>query len=68
MPLERWIQMLRLRLRSRFHGRQLDDDLSDELQYHVERLADANATSGMSPDEARRAACRIRPRARIRNP
>src|SRR2546427_3091499 len=35
MPLERWLHMLRLRLRSLFHARQLDDDVSDELQYHV---------------------------------
>jgi len=57
MPLERWIRMLRLRLRSLFHGRQLDDDLRDELQYHVERLTDANAASGMSPDEVAAPPC-----------
>ena len=37
MPLERWIQMPRLRLRSLVLGRQLDDDLSDELQYGAQR-------------------------------
>ena len=34
----------------------LDDDVSEEMRFHFERQIEANVESGMTPDEARRAA------------
>src|SRR4030088_2003815 len=56
MPLERWLQILRLRLRSLVRAPQLDRDLDDELRYHVEQQTDANVARGMSRAEAHRQA------------
>jgi putative ABC transport system permease protein len=56
MAVDRWLHVLRLRMRSLLRARDLDRDLDDELQYHVEQLTAANVARGMTPDEARRAA------------
>jgi predicted permease len=45
-----------MRVRSLFRSRALDDDLDEELQWHVEHLIEANLERGMSPEAARRAA------------
>ena len=58
MRLEHWLYTLPLRVRSLFRGRQVDRDLDDEMQYHVERLTQENLTHGMSPEQARYAALR----------
>jgi len=54
----RWIQRLRLGLRSLFQSRQVDQELDDELRYHLDRLIDENLADGMPPEEARYAAMR----------
>jgi putative ABC transport system permease protein len=54
----RWINALRLRLRSFFRAGQVDRELDEELRYHLDRLIDESLSSGMSPEEARRAALR----------
>ena len=56
MPLDRWLHVMRVRVRSLARGRHLDRDLDDELRYHVEQLTQANVSRGMTPDDARRSA------------
>jgi putative ABC transport system permease protein len=43
-------------LRSLFRSSRIDDELGEELQFHLERQVQANLEAGMSPAEARRAA------------
>lgn len=47
-----------LRFRSLMRRERADSELGDELRFHVEREIAANIASGMSPEEARRAALR----------
>ena len=47
---------LRARIQALFRRRQLDDDLDQELQSHLELLAEEHLRRGLSPEEARRAA------------
>lgn len=56
MRLERWIRILPLRVRSVLFPRRVDQELDDELAYHVDRLIEHHVASGMPPTEARRAA------------
>jgi hypothetical protein len=48
----------RLRLRSLFHRRSVECELEAELRFHLDRQIEENLSSGMAPDEARRAALR----------
>lgn len=48
-----------MRLRSALRRRQVDDELDEELRYHLEREIDENIAAGMSPEEARFAALRV---------
>ena len=52
----RWMDKLRLRVRSLFRRTDVDSELGDELQFHLLRQIDANISAGMPPAEARRAA------------
>ncbi|HEY6467353.1 MAG TPA: permease prefix domain 1-containing protein, partial [Candidatus Acidoferrales bacterium] len=54
--MQRWILAMRMRLRALFHRDAVDGELDEELRYHVERKTEENIASGMSPQEARRAA------------
>jgi len=54
----RWTRTLRLRLRSLFRSRQLEQELDEELRYHRDRVADDHVAAGMAADEARYAARR----------
>src|SRR5215468_3273905 len=54
----RWLDKLRLRIRSLFRSRRVDDELERELQEHLQRQTDENVENGMAPDEARLAALR----------
>src|SRR5581483_4429653 len=54
----RWIDILRLRLRSIFLRRHLDRDLDDEIRYHLDRQIEMEIAGGRTPDEARYAALR----------
>jgi predicted permease len=51
-------QILRLRLRSLFRRRRVEDELDEELRYHLEREIDVAVAAGLSPEEARFAALR----------
>ncbi|MGB9336487.1 MAG: ABC transporter permease [Candidatus Acidiferrales bacterium] len=52
----RWIDRLKLRVRSLFRRGDADAELSEELQFHLQREIEANVAAGMTPVEARRAA------------
>ena len=54
----RWTRTVRLRLRSLFRRDRVEDELDEELSYHVERLVDDYVAAGMRPEEARYAARR----------
>jgi predicted permease len=50
--------ILRLRLRSLFSHRRVEDDLEEELRYHLERQIQEELRAGASPEAARSAALR----------
>ena len=52
----RWIYAVRLRLRSLFHGAQVEAELDEELRDHLERQTQALVEKGLAPDDARRVA------------
>jgi predicted permease len=54
----RWINSVRLRVRSLLRGHQVDRELDEELQYHLDRLVDDFVASGSSLEDARYAARR----------
>jgi predicted permease len=58
MRPERWVYKLPLRLRSLFDRQKADQELDEELRYHVERKTQQHIAAGMNPQEARRAALR----------
>src|ERR1051326_5951955 len=45
---------LRARLRALFHPAAADNELSDEIRFHIELETEKNLRLGMSPDDARR--------------
>jgi putative ABC transport system permease protein len=55
---ERWTRIVPLRLRSIFRRRAVEQELDEELQYHLERQTEENLRLGMPPDAARAAALR----------
>ena len=58
MRLEHWIYTVPLRLRSLFRRRQVEQDLDEELQYHLERKTEEYVARGLTPGQARQAASR----------
>jgi macrolide transport system ATP-binding/permease protein len=52
------VKLLRLRLRSLFRKRQVEQELDDELQYHLQCQIDENLAAGFPLEEARYAALR----------
>jgi putative ABC transport system permease protein len=54
----RWIYKLSLRFRSLFRKGRVEDELGDELRFHLEKLIEENIAKGMSAEEARYAALR----------
>jgi macrolide transport system ATP-binding/permease protein len=56
VSFDRWRYIVPLRVRSLFGRRRLDDELDEEIAYHLERQIEANLADGMSAEEARRAA------------
>ena len=57
--MKRWIAKAACFLRSLFRRRQSEDDLDDELRYHLEQAVAENIRNGMPPGEARFAAQRL---------
>jgi predicted permease len=58
MRLERWIYTVPLRLRSLLRRRRVEQELDEELRYHLERQIEENIARGLSSEEARYAALR----------
>jgi predicted permease len=58
MRLERWIYTVPLRLRSLLRRGRVEQELDEELGYHLERQIEENVARGMSSEEARYAALR----------
>ena len=48
----RWIQKLRLRLRSLFRSGRVEQELDEELQYHLDHLVEDYVARGMSREDA----------------
>jgi putative ABC transport system permease protein len=58
MHIEHWFYSVPLRLRSLFRRRQVEQDLDEELQYHLERKIDEYLAQGLTPAQSRQAALR----------
>src|SRR5215471_7423399 len=54
----RWHHKALLRFRSLFHKQGIDNELNDELQFHLQQQIDQFVSNGMAPEEARYAAMR----------
>jgi putative ABC transport system permease protein len=54
MRPEKWLYTFPLRLRSLLERCRLDQELDDELRYHLERRTEENMARGMTPEAARR--------------
>ncbi|HLJ49628.1 MAG TPA: ABC transporter permease [Bryobacteraceae bacterium] len=58
MRIQHWMYELPLRFRSLFHRQRVEQELDDELQYHLDCKIDEYVTRGLAPREARYAAMR----------
>ena len=58
MRLKHWFYTLPLRLRSLFRRSQVEQELDEELRYHIERQIEEHISKGMTEEEARYAALR----------
>jgi predicted permease len=56
--MARWLYTLPLRVRSLLRKDRVEDELSDELQFHVDQLTQQHIAAGMSAEAARHAALR----------
>src|SRR5579864_2608227 len=54
----RWLHRIPLRLRSLFERDRVEQELSEELRFHLEELTQQNLANGMPPQDARCAALR----------
>ena len=54
MRLEHWLYTVPLRLRSLFRRRRVEQELDEELRYHLEEAIRERTDSGMSAEQARR--------------
>src|SRR5262249_51768231 len=58
MRLKHWFYTIPLRLRSIFRRRRVEQELDEELRYHLERQIEEHIAKGMTPEGARNAALR----------
>jgi predicted permease len=58
MRIEHWFYSIPLRLRSLFHRTRVEQELDEELQYHLDHKIEEFQTQGMSARQARLAALR----------
>src|SRR3989442_1789190 len=54
----RWFYKVSLRFRSLFRKRRVEQELTEELRFHLEKLVEERIAKGMTPEEARYAALR----------
>jgi predicted permease len=59
MRLERWLYTVPLRLRSVFRRSHVEQELDDELAFHVQRQIAENMARGLPPEQAQHAARRV---------
>src|SRR5215813_5217194 len=52
------LNKLRLRLRALLFRSKMEEELDDEVRFHLEREIEENIVRGMTPEEARQAAIR----------
>ena len=57
--MERWCNLVQMRLRSWMRRNRVETELDQELRYHLERQAEENLAAGMPVGEARLAALRM---------
>jgi macrolide transport system ATP-binding/permease protein len=58
MPIKHWWYTAPLRLKSILRGHRVEQELSEELQFHLEHKIQEGIANGLSPKEARHAAMR----------
>src|SRR5262247_1303029 len=58
MRFERWFYTVPLRLRSLFRRRQVEQELDEEIRYHLERQTQEHIVKSMTPEETRYTAMR----------
>jgi hypothetical protein len=58
MRVQHWFYTIPLRLRSILRRRQVEQDLDDELQYHLDNKIEELLSRGLDPAEARKVALR----------
>jgi predicted permease len=56
--MEQWFYAVPLRLRSLFRRQRVEQDLDEELQYHLERKTEEYLAQGLTPGQSRQAALR----------
>src|SRR6266702_2123559 len=54
----RWIYKLPLRLQSLFRKRRVEQELTEELRFHLEKLVEEKLAKGITAEDARYAALR----------
>src|SRR5262245_60660358 len=58
MRFTRWFYTVPLRLRSLLRRSEVEQELDEELRYHLERQIEEHIAKGLTPEEARYAALR----------
>src|SRR5215813_9760924 len=58
MRIKHWFYTVPLRLRSIFRRSQVEQELDEELRYHLDRQIEEHIARGMTPEEASHAALR----------
>jgi predicted permease len=58
MRIKHWFYTVPLRLRSLFRRSQVEEELDEEIRYHIDRQIEELIAKGMTPEEARYAAMR----------
>jgi len=58
MRIEHWFYRFPLRLKSIFRRRRVEDELDEELRFHLEQKIEQGIAEGLSPEEARYQALR----------
>src|SRR5690348_7708208 len=56
--MTRWLYKLPLRFRSLFNKSRVEEELTDELRFHLGKLIEEYVAKGMTPEDARYAALR----------
>ncbi|HLH04486.1 MAG TPA: ABC transporter permease [Bryobacteraceae bacterium] len=58
MTIENWLYSIPLKLRSLFKRKRVENELAEELRFHLEQRTEQNIASGMDPESARLEALR----------